>query len=95
MTSGQKIAANRRLKQAVRRNRTFSTQGMLELLFTLAFKGLVYPQIWEDPEVDMEALAITPDCHVATIASGSCNVHGRPLQSGDRRAVSARSTAAL
>lgn len=74
MTSGQKNAANRRLKQAVRRNRTFSTQGLLELLFTLAFKGLVYPQIWEDPEVDMEALAITPDCHVATIASGGCNV---------------------
>jgi S-adenosylmethionine-diacylglycerol 3-amino-3-carboxypropyl transferase len=74
LTSGQKIAANRRLKQAVRRNRTFSTQGLLELLFILAFKGLVYPQIWEDPEVDMEALAITPDCHVATIASGGCNV---------------------
>jgi S-adenosylmethionine-diacylglycerol 3-amino-3-carboxypropyl transferase len=74
LTSGQKIAANRRLKQAVRRNRTFSTQGLLELLFTLAFKGLVYPQIWEDPEVDLEALAITPDCHVATIASGGCNV---------------------
>ena len=74
MTSGKKTAANRRLNQAVRRNRTFSTQGLLELLFTLAFKGLVYPQIWEDPEVDMEALAITPDCHVATIASGGCNV---------------------
>jgi S-adenosylmethionine-diacylglycerol 3-amino-3-carboxypropyl transferase len=74
LTSGEKIAANRRLKQAVRRNRTFSTQGLLELLFTLAFKGLVYPQIWEDPEVDMEALAITSDCHVVTIASGGCNV---------------------
>jgi S-adenosylmethionine-diacylglycerol 3-amino-3-carboxypropyl transferase len=47
---------------------------MLELLFTFAFKGLVYPQIWEDPEVDMEALAITPDCHLVTIASGGCNV---------------------
>jgi len=72
--SGTKIAANSRLKQAVRRNRAFSTAGMLEFLFTLAFKGLVYPQIWEDPEVDMEALAITPDCHVVTIASGGCNV---------------------
>jgi len=52
----------------------FSMEGALEYLFTLAFKGLVYPQIWEDPEVDMEALAITPDCHVVTIASGGCNV---------------------
>src|SRR5215475_7327340 len=49
-------------------------QGLLEFLFTLAFKGLVYPQIWEDPDVDMEALAITSDCHVVAIASGGCNV---------------------
>jgi S-adenosylmethionine-diacylglycerol 3-amino-3-carboxypropyl transferase len=74
LTSGEKVEASRRLKQAVRRNRAFSRQGLLEFLFTLAFKGLVYPQIWEDPEVDMEALAITPDCHVVTIASGGCNV---------------------
>src|SRR5262252_9767080 len=72
--SGTKIAANSRLKQAVRRNRAFSTAGLLEFLFTLAFKGLVYPQIWEDPEVDMAALAITPNCHVVAIASGGCNV---------------------
>ncbi len=65
MTSPEKTAANRRLKQAVRRNRAFSMQGLLEFLFTLAFKGLVYPQIWEDPDVDMEALAITPDCQVS------------------------------
>ena len=74
MTSGNKVAASRRLNQAVRQNRMFSMEGALEYLFTLAFKGLVYPQIWEDPEVDMEALAITPDCHVVTIASGGCNV---------------------
>jgi S-adenosylmethionine-diacylglycerol 3-amino-3-carboxypropyl transferase len=74
LTSGNKVAASRRLNQAVRQNRMFSMEGALEYLFTLAFKGLVYPQIWEDPEVDMEALAITPDCHVVTIASGGCNV---------------------
>jgi S-adenosylmethionine-diacylglycerol 3-amino-3-carboxypropyl transferase len=74
LTSGTKIAASRRLNQAVRQNRAFSTEGLLEILFTLAFKGLVYPQIWEDPEVDMEALAMTPDCHVVAIASGGCNV---------------------
>src|ERR1700684_1434488 len=72
--SGTKIAASRRLNQAVRQNRAFSTAGLLEILFTVAFKGLVYPQIWEDPEVDMEALAMTPDCHVVAIASGGCNV---------------------
>lgn len=47
---------------------------MLERLFTLAFKGLVYPQIWEDPVVDMAALAIRPGERVVAIASGGCNV---------------------
>jgi len=74
LTSGTKTAASRRLNEAVRRNRAFSGAGLLEILFTFAFKGLVYPQIWEDPEVDMEALALTPDCHVVAIASGGCNV---------------------
>lgn len=60
--------------KAVRQNRPLSRDGMLELLFAWAFKGLVYPQIWEDPEVDMRALAITPDCHIVAIASGGCNI---------------------
>jgi S-adenosylmethionine-diacylglycerol 3-amino-3-carboxypropyl transferase len=46
---------------------------LLERSFAMLFRGLVYPQIWEDPVVDMEALAITPDCHIVTIASGGCN----------------------
>ncbi len=62
------------LKQAVHRNGLLSRDGMLEHLFTWAFKGLVYPQIWEDPEIDLEALAIGPDCHVVAIASGGCNI---------------------
>jgi S-adenosylmethionine-diacylglycerol 3-amino-3-carboxypropyl transferase len=74
LTSGTRTAASRRLNQAVRRNRAFSLDGLLEILFTLAFKGLVYPQIWEDPDVDMAALALTPQCHVVAIASGGCNV---------------------
>jgi S-adenosylmethionine-diacylglycerol 3-amino-3-carboxypropyl transferase len=74
LTTGTKSAASRRLDQAVRRNRAFSSAGLLEILFAFAFKGLVYPQIWEDPEIDMEALAITPHCHVVAIASGGCNV---------------------
>jgi S-adenosylmethionine-diacylglycerol 3-amino-3-carboxypropyl transferase len=74
LKSASKAAASHRLNQAVRRNRAFSREGLLEIMFTWAFKGLVYPQIWEDPEVDMEALALTPECHVVAIASGGCNV---------------------
>ena len=28
-------------------------------LFESLFKGLVYPQIWEDPEIDLEALPVS------------------------------------
>jgi S-adenosylmethionine-diacylglycerol 3-amino-3-carboxypropyl transferase len=62
------------LRTAVHRNKTLSKTGLLERTFTLAFRNLVYPQIWEDPVVDMEALAIKPGDHVVTIASGGCNV---------------------
>ena len=63
-----------RLKEAVRRNRAFSREGLLERLFERLFRGLVYTQIWEDPEIDLEALALRPDWHVVAIASGGCNV---------------------
>jgi S-adenosylmethionine-diacylglycerol 3-amino-3-carboxypropyl transferase len=63
-----------RLKKAVRRNRAFSREGLLERLFERLFRSLVYTQIWEDPEIDLEALALGPDCHVVAIASGGCNV---------------------
>jgi S-adenosylmethionine-diacylglycerol 3-amino-3-carboxypropyl transferase len=63
-----------RLKDAVRRNRAFSREGLLERLFERLFRGLVYTQIWEDPEIDLEALALGPDSHVVAIASGGCNV---------------------
>lgn len=58
---------------AMQRHGQLSKQGLLERAFAWAFRGLVYAQIWEDPVVDMAALAITPDCHVVTIASGGCN----------------------
>ena len=51
-----------------------SATGILERVFSAAFRGLVYPQIWEDPLVDMEALALKPTDTMVTIASGSCNV---------------------
>lgn len=62
------------LTDAVHRSRAASRQGLLERLFTFAFSGLVYPQIWEDPVPDLEALALQPDSHLVTIASGGCNV---------------------
>jgi S-adenosylmethionine-diacylglycerol 3-amino-3-carboxypropyl transferase len=51
-----------------------SREGLLERLFERLFRGLVYTQIWEDPEIDLEALALDRDCHVVAIASGGCNV---------------------
>lgn len=74
MVSSAKSPKNRAVRGAVHRHEHLSKQGLLERAFTFAFRGLVYAQIWEDPDVDMEALAITPDCHVVTIASGGCNV---------------------
>ena len=62
------------LSSAVHRSKRLSRAGLLERLFTFAFRGLVYPQIWEDPVVDMEALAIKPGDHIVAIASGGCNV---------------------
>ncbi|MBI1261324.1 MAG: DUF3419 family protein [Rhizobiales bacterium] len=66
--------ASERLKHAVHRHKAVSKEGLTERLFTLLFTGLVYPQIWEDPEVDMEAMQINEDSHVVAIASGGCNV---------------------
>jgi S-adenosylmethionine-diacylglycerol 3-amino-3-carboxypropyl transferase len=61
------------LGEAVHRNRPWSIDGVLERMFTFAFRDLVYPQIWEDPRVDMAALEITPTTRLVTIASGGCN----------------------
>ncbi|MBL0767676.1 DUF3419 family protein [Sphingopyxis sp. XHP0097] len=65
---------NRKIAAAVVREDAAHRQRLLDRAFALAFKGLVYAQIWEDPVVDMEALAIAPGHRVATIASGGCNV---------------------
>jgi S-adenosylmethionine-diacylglycerol 3-amino-3-carboxypropyl transferase len=58
---------------AVQRNRLFSRAGLNERVFTFAFSNLVYPQIWEDPVIDLEALRIEPGQRIITIASGGCN----------------------
>ena len=64
----------RKIENAVVQHEGASREGLLERAFAMAFRGLVYAQIWEDPVVDLEALAITPDCRIVTIASGGCNV---------------------
>jgi S-adenosylmethionine-diacylglycerol 3-amino-3-carboxypropyl transferase len=65
--------ASQLVTKAVVRNEAGAGGKLLDKAFALAFKGLVYAQIWEDPVVDMEALAIQPDSRIITIASGSCN----------------------
>ena len=60
--------------EAVTQNKALTRDGVLERLFTWAFKGLVYPQIWEDPEIDMDALDIRQDHKIVAIASGGCNI---------------------
>src|SRR5690554_6052933 len=47
-----------RLHMAVQRNPLLTPGGISEYVFARLFRGLVYAQIWEDPEIDMEALAI-------------------------------------
>ena len=74
MATLARTASNHAVRGAVHQHAHLTKAGLLERAFTFAFRGLVYPQIWEDPRVDLEALALTPDCHVVTIASGSCNV---------------------
>jgi S-adenosylmethionine-diacylglycerol 3-amino-3-carboxypropyl transferase len=58
----------------VHRFKAGSWEGVRERIFTFAFKGLVYPQIWEDPAVDLKALRLAPGERIVTLASGGCNV---------------------
>lgn len=65
--------ASKLVTDAVVRQDASAGGKLLDKAFAFAFKGLVYAQIWEDPVVDMAALAIQPDSRIVTIASGSCN----------------------
>ena len=62
------------IRTAVYQNRAASREGISERLFALVFSGLVYPQIWEDPEIDMEAMELAEGHRIVTIASGGCNL---------------------
>ena len=73
-TKAVRKATGAGLRAAVHRAKPLSRAGVLERMFTFAFSKLVYPQIWEDPIVDMKALEIQPGHDVIAIASGGCNV---------------------
>jgi len=66
--------ANLLLEKAAHQRPANTRRGALERLFTLMFQGFVYNQIWEDPDIDLEALALQPHHRLITIASGGCNV---------------------
>jgi S-adenosylmethionine-diacylglycerol 3-amino-3-carboxypropyl transferase len=68
------LSGRRHIAKAVYQHGPLSAAGLSERLFALLFSGLVYPQIWEDPELDMEAMALGEGHRVVTIASGGCNV---------------------
>ncbi|MGB0748300.1 MAG: DUF3419 family protein [Magnetospiraceae bacterium] len=65
---------HRLLKEAVYSTDEKSRPSLLDRLFVHAFKGFVYPQIWEDPALDLDALQLTDQSRVMTVASGGCNV---------------------
>ncbi|MCK5748642.1 MAG: DUF3419 family protein, partial [Oricola sp.] len=67
------LTVQEQLGAAVHQNFALSKTGLLERVFSRAFNGLVYPQIWEDPDVDMAALDLAPDEDLFCIASGGCN----------------------
>src|SRR5215469_6446802 len=62
------------LESAAHQRPANTRRGALERLFTLMFQGFVYNQIWEDPDIDLEALELGPTHRLLTIASGGCNV---------------------
>ncbi|MDA7947869.1 MAG: DUF3419 family protein [Hyphomicrobiaceae bacterium] len=73
-TGTLKRASARLLDDAVHQSSPMTPEGVRERLFTFAFRGLVYPQIWEDPVIDLEALQVKPTDHMVAIASGGCNI---------------------
>ncbi|MDA4846514.1 DUF3419 family protein [Hoeflea poritis] len=72
--AGLPTSTIRNLGNAVYQNRLLSRQGFSERLFAIFFTNLVYPQIWEDPQVDIEAMELNEEHRIVTIASGGCNM---------------------
>ncbi|WP_137137190.1 DUF3419 family protein [Rhizobium sp. FKY42] len=65
---------NGKLKNALLQHKALSRNGLSERLFGLLFSGLVYPQIWEDPDVDMAGMELAPGHSIVCIGSGGCNM---------------------
>ena len=54
------VSRSAKIEAAVVRGAAPQKQKLLDRALAFAFRGLVYAQIWEDPVVDMQALAIQP-----------------------------------
>ena len=74
ITTGIGTEKATKISQAMVRHKRLSRAGLSERFFGLLFSGLVYPQIWEDPIVDMQAMNILPHHRIVTIGSGGCNM---------------------
>ncbi len=68
------FSKNAKLKAALLQHKALSSHGLSERLFGMLFSGLVYPQIWEDPEIDMQAMELEEGHSIVTIGSGGCNM---------------------
>src|SRR5262245_48022157 len=66
--------ANTLVERVVHSEPAISKRGCLERLFTASFRGIVYTHVWEDPVVDLAALALGPAHVVLTISSAGCNL---------------------
>jgi len=61
------------IDSAVFNSTTSGRKGIADQLFAHWFSRLVYAQIWEDPQSDLDALALKPGANILTISSGGCN----------------------
>lgn len=61
------------IDQAVFNTSTTGLKGWGDRLFAWWFNRLVYAQIWEDPQSDLDALQLQPGARLLTISSGGCN----------------------
>lgn len=79
--------SERLVLSAVRQRKVSKRKGFRQKLFAVWFDALVYNQIWEDPRVDLEALAPVEGKSILTISSGGCNALNYLLE--DPRRVTA------
>lgn len=67
------MLSERQLIDAVSTSKITTKSGIMQRLFAYWFDAFVYNQIWEDPEVDLEALDLNGNSRILTISSGGCN----------------------